>query len=170
MASSNYTDVLPTLPKSAVIKEADIETGSSHSQSMLSQWTQKELLEALFANDDRLDEGLLAGNRIRQENRSPKTCVKEERRSVLLCIPLDLEFDFLGTVLAFVFDVVGGSDGDVEALPGDLDFEGLAFFKAVGEAAEFLDELMDRIGLFDVAVFHRIELLDLKRERATVPL
>jgi type I restriction enzyme R subunit len=27
MASSNYTDVLPSLPKSAVIKEADIETG-----------------------------------------------------------------------------------------------------------------------------------------------
>lgn len=75
-------------------------------------------------------------------------------KSVLLGIPLDLEFDFLGTVLAFVFDAVGGADGDVESLAGDLDFKRLAVFQAVGQAAEFLDELVDGVGLFDVAVFH----------------
>jgi hypothetical protein len=76
-----------------------------------------------------------------------------ERLSVLLSIPLDLEFDFLEAVPAFVFDAVGGSDGDVESLAGDLDFKRLAVLQAVGEAAEFLDELVDGISLFDVAVF-----------------
>ena len=67
--------------------------------------------------------------------------------------PLDLEFDFFGVFAAFVFDVELGAGGDVDAFSGDLDFEFVAFFEGIGEAAEFIDELVEGIILFDVSFF-----------------
>jgi hypothetical protein len=66
-------------------------------------------------------------------------------------LPLDLELDFFGVGAAFVFDVELGIGGDVDAFAGDLDFEFFAAFEGVGEAAKFVDELVDRVIFFDVA-------------------
>lgn len=53
----------------------------------------------------------------------PSQAGYQKQHSLLHSIPLDLEFDFLGVVLAFVLDAVGGADGDVESFAGDLDFK-----------------------------------------------
>ena len=80
--------------------------------------------------------------------------VWERRRGTLaaiLCLPLDLEFDFLAFGAAFVFDVELGFGGDVDAFAGELNFEFLAAFEGGDEAAGFVDELVDGVIFFDVA-------------------
>lgn len=52
----------------------------------------------------------------------------EEGEGALFALPLDLELDFLGTVFALVFDVVDGSNWNVDALVSDLNFKGFSRF------------------------------------------
>ena len=52
-----------------------------------------------------------------------------------------------------MLDVELGFGGDVDAFAGDLDFEFFTAFERVGQAAEFFDELRERIIFFDVALW-----------------
>lgn len=54
----------------------------------------------------------------------------------LLPRPLHLELDLFLAVAALMLDVEPRADGHRDALPGDLDFEALAPFQRVGEAAQ----------------------------------
>ena len=67
---------------------------------------------------------------------------------LLLVIPFDLEFDFFFAVFTFMFDIEYGVLGYIDALSGDLDIEPLAFFKAIGQATQLLNELRCAIGFF----------------------
>jgi hypothetical protein len=65
--------------------------------------------------------------------RSPAMEISNRREgsSEGLARPLDLKFDLLLAVAAFVLDVVASADGNGDALSGDRDLESLAAFERV---------------------------------------
>lgn len=61
--------------------------------------------------------------------------------------PFDLKLDPFGSVLAFVVDIVGRPDRNVNPFGSDLDLELLCGFETIGKAARFGDGFGGSLGV-----------------------